>query len=221
MGERAYIIRKDNGTWKVVYSHWGAVYLYDKMEEIIKEFYNLVRKSYKDNRAEQELMNFDAFGKLEAVINEIWGYETEEKHREVKEVEKPSKFIDWSDIIIEAWVVYEPKKFIAIYRPVILDTDKPVGVILMLEKPEVGKLDSGGVIRVLNIFLRAYECARTLAYALKYNYIGELTAERIARTYLTRESYDVKILNYVRIVIFRPKPEIEARIDRRAKLLLW
>ena len=221
MGERAYIIRKDNGTWKVVYSHWGAVYLYDKMEEIIKEFYNLIRKSYKDNRAEQELMNFDAFGKLEAVINEIWGYETEEKHREVKEVEKPSKFIDWSDIIIEAWVVYEPKKFIAIYRPVILNTDKLVGVILMLEKPEFGKLNPSNIIKVLNIFLKAYESARTIAYALKNNLIGELTAEKMARTYLTRDGYDVKILNYVRIVIFRPKPEIEARIDRRAKLLLW
>ena len=221
MGERAYIIRKDNGTWKVVYSHWGAVYLYDKMEEIIKEFYNLVRKSYKDNRAEQELMKFDAFGRLEDFINEMWKYETEEKHREVKEVEKPSKFIDWSDIIIEAWVVYEPKKFIAIYRPIILDTDKPVGVILMLEKPEFSKLDSSNVIRVLDVFLKAYESARTIAYALKNNLIGELTAERIARTYLTRDGYDTAVLNYVEIVIFEPKEEIKARIDRRAKLLLW
>ena len=221
MGERAYIIRKDNGTWKVVYSHWGAVYLYDKMEEIIKEFYNLVRKSYKDNRAEQELTNFDAFGKLEAVINEIWGYETEEKHREVKEVEKPSKFIDWSDIIIEAWVVYEPKKFIAIYRPVILDTDKPVGVILMLEKPEVGKLDSDDVIRVLNIFLKAYESAKTIAYALKNKVISVPTARIMARTYLTRDGHDMAILNHVEMVILRPKEETKARIDRRTRLLLW
>ena len=221
MGERAYIIRKDNGTWKVVYSHWGAVYLYDKMEEIIKEFYNLVRKSYKDNRAEQELMNFDAFGKLEAVINEMWEYETKENHREVKEVEKPSKFINWSDIIIEAWVVYEPKKFIAIYRPVILDTDKPVGVILMLEKPEVGKLDSGGVIRVLNIFLKAYESAKTIAYALKNKVISVPTARIMARTYLTRDGHDMAILNHVEMVILRPKEETKARIDRRTRLLLW
>ena len=221
MGERAYIIRKDNGTWKAAYSHWGAGYLYAKMEEMIKEFYDLVWESYKDKKAGQELTKFDAFGRLEDSINELWKYETEEKGGEVKEIEKPSEFIDWSDIIIEAWVVYEPKKFIAIYRPVILNTDKPVGVTLTLEKPEFGKLDSSNVIRVLDIFLKAYESAKTIAYALKDNLIGELTAEKMARTYLTRDSYDVTILNYVRIVIFEPKEEIKARIDRRAKLLLW
>ena len=221
MGERAYIIRKENGTWKAVYSHWGAGYLHDKIEEMIKEFYDLVWKSYKDEKAKQELMKFDAFGRLEDLINELWKYETEEKHEEVREIEKPSEFIDWSDIIIEAWAVYEPKKFIAIYRPVILNTDKPVGVILMLEKPEFGKLNPSNVIRVLDIFLKAYESAKTIAYALKNNLIGELTAERMARAYLTRDGYDTAVLNYVEIVIFEPKEEIKARIDRRTKLLLW
>ena len=102
MGERAYIIRKENGKFRALYSHWGAGYIQKWLENDFKE-------RIKDQ------INTDALKgakeRFRQFINEVVNLEIEHKKEEWVEIKDIYGFVDITDIIIEAYVIDNGKNF--------------------------------------------------------------------------------------------------------------
>ena len=217
MGERAYIIKREGEEWKTVYSHWGAGYLYRGLKEIIQKWQDYVSKTIAGEG--ETLEPFNAFKELEELINDIWNYEVE-NGEEITTIEKPSDFIVWDDIVIEAWVIYEPSKFIAIYKPAII-LDGKTGVLMILEKPLLNEMENKEIVRVIQKFLNASHVVYYVAYGIKKNLLTPETAQKIFWYYVSHEGYDVKMPHNIHLIIEKPPQQVLDILDRKIKLLLY
>jgi len=215
MGERAYIIRREGKKWKAIYSHWGAGHIERGLRDIIRKWQDYISKTIAGETPEP----FDAFEELEELINDIWNNEVG-NGEEITTVERPSDFIVWDDITIEAWVIYEPSKFIAIYSPAIV-LDGKTGVLMTLEKPLLNRMENKEIVRVIQMFLNAMHIAKYVAYGIKKNLITPETAQKIFWYYVSHEGYDTKMPHNVHLIIERPPQQVLDVLDRKINLLLY
>ena len=215
MGERAYIIKREGEEWKAVYSHWGAGALDRALRQIVQKWNNNVMRALKGETVEE----IDVFNEIENAINELWNYEIE-NGEEITTIEKPSDFIVWDDIVIEAWVIYEPSKFIAIYKPAIVLNGK-TGVLMTLEKPLLNEMENKEIVRVIQKFLNASHVVYYVAYGIKKNLLTPETAQKIFWYYVSHEGYDVKMPHNIHLIIEKPPQQVLDILDRKIKLLLY
>ena len=215
MGERAYIIRREGEKWQAIYSHWGAGALDRALRQIIQKWNNNAMRTLKGEIVEE----IDVFSEIENIIYELWNYEVE-KGEEITTIEKPSDFIVWDDIIIEAWVVYEPSKFIAIYKPAIV-LDGKTGILMILEKPLLNEMENKEIVRVIQTFLNAMHVAKYVAYGIKKNLITPETAQKIFWYYVSHEGYDIKMPHNIHLIIEKLPQQVLDILDREINLLLY
>ena len=215
MGERAYIIKREGEEWKAIYSHWGAGALDRVLRQIIQKWNNNATRALKGKIVEE----IDVFNEIENAINELWNYEVE-KGEEITPIKKPSDFISWDDIIIEAWVIYEPLKFIAIYSPAIVLEGK-TGILMTLEKPLLNEMENREIVRVIQMFLNAMHVARYVAYGIKKNLLTPEVAQKIFWHYISHDGYDPKMPHNIHLIIEKPPQQVLDILDRKINLLLY
>jgi len=162
---------------------------------------------------------FNPFEELEKAIIRLWDYEEKERNEIAIEIDFPSKFIEWNDIIIEAWVIYTPKKSIHIYENSIINSK--VGILLTLEKPLIGSLRSIDIIRVLQCFKHARDVVEFIAYGLKYKCFDVDSVKEAFHHYITSEGYNIKMASNVHLIIDKPNGNLLDIIDGKTKLLIY
>ncbi|NJE10061.1 hypothetical protein [Thermococcus sp. MAR1] len=165
MGYRALIMRKLNGKWFIVYSHWGS-------RRIDVEIYRLAGGGGLETPFHRLVMLFD--GLIEGIVyprkllSEVTGDQSWIKN-EVEIVKNPLEEIDWGDLLIENWVIYDPQKFIFIYKPAITSAKIPLGTTLLM-RPFIVKGDQHEMLEYF-IELRSY--VKALGEALGLGYLSE------------------------------------------------
>jgi len=214
MGERAYIIKREGDEWTAVYSHWGSAALHRGIDELIQRYCENAKKLLTNGGYEE----INVFEELKKVIEEIRTYEITEKNEEIHRIKEPSKFIDWTDIIIESWIIID-EGFISIYEPVIL-MGANCGVLLMIEKPAIGKLENREIIRALQKFKEAKHAADFIGYMLKYRASTPEMLKEIFQKYVSYGEMDHKLKWMIKLVIGEPEGYIKDIINRDMKLLI-
>jgi len=98
MGHRAYIIKLNGNNTEALYSHWGANFLKESLQEPLKK----EAEYWKKGQFNKKVNAKDYFLKK---LNELIKYETEEKNEKWEKVRNLSRFLDLTMIDIEIWVI--------------------------------------------------------------------------------------------------------------------